>query len=107
MPAGGTGSSQQRRLASAFVSCDAWGLSLNCVADHSDIFRIGALLARAAQGDSGMKHLAFFNSVVTRLILCLVLGGLLLSAGQTWLEYRRSQRILQMEMSRQVGLTVR
>src|SRR5947207_2948305 len=53
-----------------------------------------------------MRRWNILHSVVTRLVLSLVLGGLLLSVGQTWLATARAERQLRLEMSQQVGLTV-
>jgi diguanylate cyclase (GGDEF)-like protein/PAS domain S-box-containing protein len=47
------------------------------------------------------------QSVVTRLVACLVLGGLLASAGTSFLEISRSEPLLQMEVTQQVVLVTR
>lgn len=47
------------------------------------------------------------QSVVTRLVACLVLGGLLASAGTSFLEISRSESRLQMDITQQVLLVTR
>ena len=49
----------------------------------------------------------FVNSVVTRLMVSLVFGGLVISAGLTVLELRRSEALLQLEATQQIALTTR
>ena len=47
------------------------------------------------------------HSVVTRLVTCLVLGGLLASAGLSFLEISRSEPLLQMELTQETVLVTR
>ena len=54
-----------------------------------------------------MVKVRFVNSVVTRLMVSLVFGGLVISAGLTVLELRRSEALLQLEVTQQIALTTR
>ena len=47
------------------------------------------------------------QSVVTRLVVCLVLGGILLSAGLAFLELRRSETMLRLQLMQRVSLITR
>ncbi len=54
-----------------------------------------------------MARPRLYQSVVTRLVACLVLGGLMASAGTSFLEISRSEPLLQMEVTQQVVLVTR
>jgi len=56
--------------------------------------------------DSGGK-MGWLNSVVTRLVVTLVVGGGVLSVGLGALELRRTESLLQMEVTQHVTLTIR
>lgn len=55
----------------------------------------------------GMTRPRLHQSVVTRLVGCLVLGGILASAGTSFLEISRSEPLLQMEVTHQIVLVTR
>jgi diguanylate cyclase (GGDEF)-like protein/PAS domain S-box-containing protein len=54
-----------------------------------------------------MGRLRFFQSVVFQLIFCLILGGVVISLGLGVLEMRRSEAMLEMEITQRAMLTTR
>jgi len=49
----------------------------------------------------------FIHSVVTRLVACLVVGGIVLSVGLAVLELRRAEPVLQMKITQRVSIAAR
>jgi len=56
---------------------------------------------------SNSRRMSWLNSVVTRLVVTLVVGGAVLSVGLGALELRRTEMLLQMEVTQHVTLTTR
>lgn len=54
-----------------------------------------------------MRQFKLWQSVVTRLITCLVIGGLVISVGLSVLEYQRSVTDLRLHLSQRIALTTR
>lgn len=54
-----------------------------------------------------MQRTRPWHSVVTRLVACLILGGVLISIGLSVLELNRARTLLRLEMTQRVSLTAR
>ena len=54
-----------------------------------------------------MQRTRPWQSVVTRLVACLILGGVVISVGLSVLELNRARTLLRMELTQRVALTTR